>query len=80
MSLLVMPQILALFLNILTKYRSQVFSCSRDKLQQSRKQKTFSEFLALFLKFTSSFGHIDKNMTLITYVFPKLRTAKDLIR
>ena len=45
-----------------------------------QKEQTFSEFLCAFLKFTSSFEHFQKNMTLIAYVFPKLRTPKNVVR
>ena len=44
-----------------------------------KKWKTFSEFFALFLKETSNFEHLKKEMNLIAYAFPKLRTAKDMV-
>ena len=50
-------------------------------MQLSMKQKSFSQFFATFLKFTPNFENFwKKDMTLITYVFPKLKTAKDVVR
>ena len=43
----------------------------------SLKQNTFSEFFSSFSKSASNFEHIQKNMTLIASVFPKLPTSKD---
>ena len=42
-------------------------------MQLSKKQKTFFEFFAPFVKSA-------KKMTLIAFVFPKLRTAKGAFR
>ena len=44
-----------------------------------QKEKTFSEFLCAFLKSTSNFDHFQKHMTLIAYVFPKLRTPENVV-
>ena len=45
------------------------------------KQKPFSKFFAPFLKFAFNFIYFEKKkMTLIAYVFPKLQTAKDMVR
>ena len=49
------------------------------QMQLFKKQKTFSQFFVAFLRFTSNFEQIEKNMTLIVYVFPKLETAKDFV-
>ena len=38
----------------------------------SHKQKAFSEFFAVFLKYTLNFDHLKKKITLIADVFPKL--------
>ena len=46
----------------------------------SKKHKTLSEFHALFLKSASSFEHFEKKVTLIAYVFPKLRTTKYVVK
>ena len=46
------------------------------RMQLSQKQKTFSQFFAPFLKCTINFKFLKKKMTLIDFVFPKLRTRK----
>ena len=48
----------------------------------SRKQKDFSEFFFFFAfpKSTLYFGHFQTKMTLIAYLFLKLRTPKDAVR
>ena len=38
-----------------------------------RKQKIFSEFFASFFESALNFAHFQKKMTLIAYVFPKLK-------
>ena len=49
-------------------------------MQLSRKQKTFSEFFAAFLKSSLNFEHFQqKKMTLIAEVFPKLPTPKNIV-
>ena len=60
MSLLVIGQILGLFVNTLTpddKYslRNSEFLLQPIEMQLSKKQKTFSQFFANFLKITSNF-------------------------
>ena len=45
-------------------------------MQLSKRQKVFGQFL----KFASNFVHFIKKMTVITYVFPKLQTVKDVVR
>ena len=46
----------------------------------SRKQKTFLQILCAFFKSTSKFWTFSKKMTIIGYVFPKLRTPKSVVR
>ena len=46
----------------------------------SKKQKNFSQIFAPFLKSTSNLKYFEKNMTLKVYIFPKLRSAKDVLR
>ena len=46
----------------------------------SQKQKIFSEFFSAFFKSALNFEHFQKKMTLIAYVFPKLRTTKNVLR
>ena len=52
----------------------------RIQTHLSEKQKTFCEMIFTFFKSKSNFQHFQKNMTLIAYVFPKLRTPKDVVR
>ena len=49
-------------------------------MQVSKNKTLFSEFLYVFLKSRLTFEHFEKKMTLKAYVFPKLRTAKDVLR
>ena len=46
----------------------------------SQKQKVFSQLFAAFFEFGINFGHFQKKMTLIAYVFPKSPTTKDVLR
>ena len=46
----------------------------------SQKQKTFSKFFSAFLKSTLDFEHFQKKINLIADVFPKLPSAKKVIR
>ena len=46
----------------------------------SQKQKVFSHFFAAFFEFALNFKYLQKEMTLIAYVFPKLPTTKDMLR
>ena len=48
------------------------------EMQFSRKQKTFSELLLHFRNLYEILNSLRKKMTLIDFVFPKLRTAKKL--
>ena len=43
------------------------------------KPKPFSQFFYTFFKSKSNFEHFEKKMTLIAYVFPKLRSSKNLV-
>ena len=53
---------LSLAVNVLT---------SSPKMQLPKKQKTYSQFLAKFLKSTSNLNIFLKTMTLTAHVFPK---------
>ena len=83
--MLVLCKILGLFVNTLTD-NDKYCLLYRDDLTQpiqillSQKQKTFSEFFSVFLKSTLTFEHFQKKMTLITDVFPKLPSPKNVIR
>ena len=46
------------------------------QMEFSEKQKTFSQVFAAFLKCRLNFGLFEKNITLRSFVFPKLRTLK----
>ena len=80
-SLLFTCQILVLLVNTLAADEKYPV-LNRDNLtipiqkQLSQKQKTFSQFFVAFLKSTINFKYFEKNMTLIDFVFPKLRTPK----
>ena len=82
--LLLKCQILGLLVNTLaTDEKYPVLN--RDNLtipiqmQLSEKQKCFSQFFAAFFKFTLNFQHLEKKMTFIDFVFPKLRTLEALL-
>ena len=45
-----------------------------------RKNKSFLKFFCAFLKSTSNFEHFQKKMTLIAYVFPKIRIPKNVVK
>ena len=45
----------------------------------SQKQNVFSHFFSAFFEFALNFKHLQKKMTLIAYVFPKLPTTKDAL-
>ena len=50
-------------------------------MQLSKKQKTFSQFSAAFLKSASNFEHFEKkNQRLIAYVYPKSQIANNFFR
>ena len=46
----------------------------------SQKGSDFLQLFCAFFKFTIHFEHFQKKMTLIPYVFPKLRTPKHVLR
>ena len=83
--MLVLCKILGLFIKTLSDDDKHCL-LYRDNLTQpiqillSQKQKTFSEFLSPFLKYTLNFEHFEKKMTLIADVFPKLPSPKKVIR
>ena len=83
--MLVLCKISGLFLNTLTdddKY-SLLYG---DNLTQpiqillSQKQKTFSQFFSAFSKSTLNSEHFQKKIILIADVFPKLPSAKKVIK
>ena len=44
-----------------------------------KKQKIFSEFFSAFFESALNSEHFQKKMTLISYVFPKLPTTKNVL-
>ena len=46
----------------------------------SQKLKLVLDFFLAFSKCTLNFEHFQKNMTLVAYLFPKLRTPKNVVR
>ena len=74
-----------MFVNILTVH-DKYSLLNRDnlrgqnQLQLSQKQKTFSEVIAAFSKARLNFEHFQKKLTLITDVFPKLQTRKNVAK
>ena len=78
-------KILRLFLNTLTDKENYCL-LYRDNLTQpiqlllSQKQKNFSQFFSAFFKSTLNFQKVQKKMTLIADVFPKLPSPEKVIR
>ena len=78
-------KVLRMFVNIFTAdYKYCLLN--RDNLREpiqtelSKKQKTFSQFVAAFLKYRLNFEQFLRKMTFITDVFPKLRTPKNVVK
>ena len=84
-SALVLSKILRLSVNTMTADDKSSL-LNRDNLTQhirvilSQKQKSFSEFFSAFLRSILDFEHYQKNMTLTTDVFLKLRTPNKVLR
>ena len=49
-------------------------------MQLPEKQKTFSEFIAVFLKLPQILNILKRSMTLVRDVFAKVRISKDVVR
>ena len=83
--MLMLCNILGRFLKTLTD-DDKYFLLYGDNLTQpiqillSQKQKTFSEFFSAFVKSTLNFENFQKKINLIADVFPKLPSAKKVIR
>ena len=78
-------KISGLFLNTLTDDDKYSLLYNDNLLQPiqillSQKQKSFSEFFSAFLKSTLNSEHFQKKINLIADVFPKLPSAKKVIR
>ena len=52
----------------------------RIQMLLSQKENIFSRFFSAFLETALNIEHFQKKMTLIAYVFPKLRTTRDMLR
>ena len=83
-SLLVICKILRLFVDTFTAYGkysvlNREYLTDPIDMQLSQKQKLFSRFFSIFLKFKLNIEHIQKKMTLTANVFPKLRTSKYVV-
>ena len=83
--MLVLRKILELFVNTLSEDDRYCLLYKDNLLQPiqillSQNQKTFSEFFSPFLKSTLNFEHFQKKINLIADVFPKLPSAKKVIR
>ena len=50
------------------------------QMHLSQKEKIFSQFFCAFFESALNFKHLQKKMTLIAYVFPKLPTTKNVLR
>ena len=73
------------FLNTLTandtdSLKSKGKWMQKIRMQLSQKPKIFSLFFSAFFESVLNFEHFQKKMTLISYVFPKLPTTKDVLR
>ena len=83
--MLVNCKILGLFVNTLSEDGKYCLLYNDNLLQPiqillSQKQKAFSEFFSEFLKSTLNSDHFTKKINLIADVFPKLPSAKKVIR
>ena len=83
--MLVLRKILGLFVNTLSEDDRYCLLYKDNLLQPiqillSQKQKTFSQFFSAFLKSALNFEHFQKKINLIADVFPKLPSAKKVIR
>ena len=85
MCLLIIYELLGLIVKRLTT-NDEYSLCNSENLSQliqmqlSKKQNTFSRFVASFLKSTSNFTYFGKKVTLRAYVFSKLDIAKHVVR
>ena len=83
--MLVLCKILGLFVNTLSEDDRYCLLYKDNLLQPiqillSQKQKTFSQFGSAFLKSILNFEHFQKKINLIADVFPKLPSAKKVVR
>ena len=74
-----------MFVNILTADEKHSLLNLDDltqpiQMQLSQKQKTFSEFPSALMKSRLSFEYFQKRMSLITDVFLKLQTPRNMVK
>ena len=50
------------------------------QIHLSQKRNIFSDFFSAVFESALNFQYFQKKMTLIGYVFPKLRTTKEVLR
>ena len=50
------------------------------QMHLSQKQKIFFDFFSVFFESALNFEHFQKKRTFIAYLFPKLPTAKNVLR
>ena len=58
----------------------ETIQCKQSRCIYLKNKKSPSEFFCPFSKSTLSFKYFQQKMNLIAYVFPKLRTPKDVVR
>ena len=85
MSLLVICEILGLLVNTLNANDKYSLRYKKNILQPiaiifSKKNNFLSKFVAKFLQPEGNFEHFQKKITFIVYVYPKLRTVKNVVR
>ena len=84
MSPLVIYKTLRLFINILTaddKYSLLIRDNLAQPIQlQLSKKESFTKLFLSLLKCRPNLERFEKKMTFIVYMFPKLRTAKYVVR
>ena len=84
MSAIVESENLTLFVNTLTtddKYSRRNMLNFTQKLEAplSQKQKPFSRFFIAFLKCALNLEHLEKKMSILAYLFPKILNPKEVV-
>ena len=84
MSAIVESENLTLFVNTLTtddKYsrRNMLNFTQQLEAPLSQKQKPFSRFFFAFLKCALNLEHLEKKMSILAYLFPKILNPKEVV-
>ena len=84
MSAIVESENLTLFVNTLTtddKYsrRNMLNFTQQLEAPLSQKQKPFSRFFIAFLKCALNLEHLEKKMSILAYLFPKILNPKEVV-